>query len=211
MTEQLAFYFDSSACTACKACMSACKDKNDLPVGVNYRRVMEYGGGSWVPHSDYPEIMVPNNVYSYAISTACMHCSNPLCMDACPAQAIFKRSDGVVWIDEDKCIGCRYCEWACPYSGPQYDETKDVMVKCDFCMDLLAAGQNPACVDACVMRAIDFGSMEELQEKYGTVTSIEPWPDPEITEPCIVITPHKHAQRCGEGTGEIISASEVLQ
>jgi len=211
MTEQLAFYFDSSACTGCKACMSACKDKNDLPVGMNFRKVLEYGGGSWVPHSQYPEYMVPNNVYYYSISSACMHCSNPLCLESCPAKAITKRSDGLVDIDPDRCIGCRYCEWACPYGGPQFDETEGVMRKCDFCVDLLAAGQNPACVDACVMRAIDFGDRDELLAKYGNVNAIEPWPDPDVTEPSIVITPHRHSQRSGSGTGEIVSAAEVVQ
>ena len=210
MTQQLAFYFDSGACNACKACMAACKDKNDLPVGINFRKVIQYGGGSWVPDRADPTIFEPNNVYTYAISSACMHCSSPLCMDSCPTQAISKRSDGLVGVNEDKCIGCRYCEWACPYSGPQFEENKNVMTKCDFCEDLLSMGQNPACVDACVMRALDFGDLKDLQAKYGSVASIEPWPEPEITEPCIVITPHRHAHRSGEGTGEIVGAAEVL-
>jgi len=204
MTE-LAFYFDSSACNACKACMAACKDKNDLPVGINYRKVIQYGGGSWVPDAADHHIMIPNNVYTYAISSACMHCNDALCLDVCPAGAINKGSTGIVEIDGNQCIGCRYCEWACPYGGPQFNESEGVMTKCDFCADLLAKGENPACVDACVMRALDYGDMAELKAKYGTVSSVEPWPSPDITDPCIIVTPHRNAQRSGEGNGVIIS------
>ena len=209
MANQLAFYFDASACTGCKACMAACKDRSDLPVGVNWRHVVEYGGGSWVPHNVYNTLMVPSNVYSYAVSIACMHCKNPLCADVCPTGAISKRDDGVVLINADSCIGCRYCEWACPYGAPQFYEELDVMTKCDFCIDLQAQGMNPACVDACVMRCLDFGDINELRLKYGDVDAIEPLPSADITEPAIVITPHKHAQLSGEGTGRIIGPKEM--
>lgn len=78
------------------------------------------------------------------------------------------------------------------------------MTKCNFCQDLLAEGQNPACVDACVMRAIEFGEVDELRAKYGDVDAIEPLPSAEYTHPSLVITPHKHAQMSGAGTGKII-------
>ena len=166
MAKQLAFYFDASACANCKACQIACQDKNDLPFYLRWRRVVSYGGGDWAPHPTDPNVMVPN-IFAYSVSIACNHCENPLCADVCPASAISKRADGVVLIDTDKCIGCRYCEWACPYGAPQFNEELGVMTKCTFCEDLLAEGKNPACVDACVMRAIDFGELDELQAKYG--------------------------------------------
>lgn len=209
MAKQLAFYFDASACTGCKACAIACKDRSSLPVGINWRKVYDYGGGSWIPHPAHPDIMIPNNVFVYSTSTACMHCEKPLCAEACPAKAITKRDDGIVLIDPDLCIGCRYCEWACPYGGPQFNEELGVMTKCDFCQDLQAQGMNPACVDACPMRALGFGELDDLRAKYGNVNAIEPLPPADITYPAIVITPHKNAQPSGQGTGKIIKLEEV--
>ena len=150
MAKQKAFYLNANNCSGCKACMTACKDKNDLPVGINYRQVTEYGGGSWVPDPDHPDLLVPNNVYTYSMSTACMHCEDPACVNVCPTTAMYKREDGIVLVDASKCIGCRYCEWACPYGAPQFNEEKGVMTKCDFCQDLQAQGLDPACVDACL-------------------------------------------------------------
>jgi anaerobic dimethyl sulfoxide reductase subunit B (iron-sulfur subunit) len=204
MTKQYGFYYNGSACIGCKACMSACKDKNNLPVGINWRRVHQYGGGGWIPSANDPELMIPNNMFVYSMSIACNHCEHPLCLQVCPAQAIQKREDGIVLIDQNQCIGCRYCEWACPYGAPQFNEEEGHMTKCNFCEDLIAQGQNPACVDACVMRAIEFGELDELRAKYGDVNAVEPLPSAEYTNPSIVITPHKDAQLTGQGTGAIL-------
>ena len=113
-------------------------------------------------------------------------------------------------IDANKCIGCRYCQWACPYGAPRFDSDAGVMTKCTFCEDLLAKGGNPACVDACVMRVLDFGPLDELRAKYGNVDAIEPLPDSQLTKPALVITPHKHAQLSGTGTGEMQILEEAL-
>lgn len=209
MAKQLAFYFDASACTGCKACAIACKDRSNLPVGINWRKVYDYGGGGWNTDPTHPEIMIPNNVFVYSTSTACMHCENPSCVAACPAKAISKREDGVVLINANVCIGCRYCEWACPYGAPQFNTTLGVMTKCDFCQDLQAQGLNPACVDACPMRALGYGELDTLRQAHGTVNAIEPLPSADITHPAIVITPHKHSQPSGQGTGRIIKLEEV--
>jgi anaerobic dimethyl sulfoxide reductase subunit B (iron-sulfur subunit) len=207
MAKQLGFYFDGSACSACKACQLACQDKNDLPASIMWRRVVVYGGGTWVASGN---TMVPNNIFTYSISSACYHCEQAPCVQVCPAGAMTKRADGVVLVNQDQCIGCRYCEWACPYGAPQFNEAKGVMSKCTFCEDLLAQGQNPACVDACPMRAIEFGDIEELRKKYGDVKAVEPLPDPNITKPSYVITPHKNAQAVGKGTGKILNLPEEL-
>lgn len=207
MAKQLGFYIDSRACIKCKACQIACKDKNDLPVGLLWRRVFQYGGGNWVPSGD---LLAPSNIYAYSISVSCMHCQNPLCVKACPTQAMHKRDDGVVLIDADKCIGCRYCEWACPYGAPQFNEEKGVMTKCDFCVDLQAKGENPACVDACVMRVLQFGELEELQARYGTQNAVEPLPLGNLTNPSFVLTPHKNAQASGTGSGWILNLPEEI-
>jgi len=211
MTKQMAFYFDSSACTDCKACQIACKDRSSLPVGVKWRRVYQYVGGSWTMLDRKNGTMSPNGVFSYSLSISCMHCQNPVCMEGCPAGGITKREeDGIVVINTDDCIGCRYCEWNCPYSAPQFNEELGVMTKCDFCVDLLEKGENPACVDACVMRCLDYGELDELREKYGDLNAVEPLPDPSITEPAFVITPHRYAQRSGRGTGWIENLPEEV-
>jgi len=209
MVKQYAFHFDASACNGCKACTIACKSKNALPVGITWRRVYEYGNGGWVADSDDRSLMVPVNMFAYAMSVSCMHCENPLCVDVCPTAALIKRDDGIVLVDANKCIGCRYCEWACPYGALQFDEDARIMTKCNMCEDLVAQGVDPECVNACVMRALDFGELDELRAKYGTENAIEPLPEAHFTKPSLVITPHRHSQPSGQGTGRILDMEEV--
>jgi anaerobic dimethyl sulfoxide reductase subunit B (iron-sulfur subunit) len=206
MANQLAFYVDIAACTGCKACQIACKDRSDLPVGIRWRRVFEYSGGEWVPQGG---LMIPSNVFAYFVSAACMHCQNPLCRDVCPTGAITKREDGIVLINQDKCIGCRYCQWACPYGAPQFDSEQGVMTKCDFCYDLQAKGEDPACVAGCPYRALDYGPLDELRAKYGTLADPAPLPDPSITRPAVVYGPSLVTQTSAQATGEIMNVEEV--
>ena len=205
MSDNLGFYLDQGLCTGCKACQTACKDKHDLPIGVTWRRVVEYTGGTWQEEAD---TMVPN-VFAYYTSISCNHCEDPICVAVCPTEAMHKREDGTVTVDADVCVGCRYCEWACPYSAPQYNPELGHMTKCDLCADYREEGKNPACVDACPSRALDWGPIEELRDKHGTVDNTEPLPDPSITRPHLVITPHRDAQRSGFGTGEIANPEEI--
>jgi len=186
---QYAFFFDASACTGCKACQIACKDKNDLKPGVLWRRVYEVSGGGWRKEGGAwtPDIAV------YNISLSCNHCLNPVCADACPTGAIRKRADGLVLIDGDLCIGCRYCEWACPYGAIRFDDTAHRAGKCDFCADLLDRGEKPACVASCPARALDFGDFDELKKIYGSESAIFPLPDPSLTEPALIVKPHPDA------------------
>ena len=203
MANQKAFYFDASACNGCKACAIACKSKNALPVGINFRRVVQNGGGAWVPDPEYPEHLIPSGLFAYSLSVSCMHCEDPACVNVCPAKAIEKRDDGIVLVDADKCIGCHYCEWACPYGAPQFDPDEGTMRKCDFCVDVVDQGEAPYCVAACPMRALDFGELDELRAKYGDTSAIEPLPSPDLTKPAFVLKPHRDAQPVGAGTGRI--------
>lgn len=159
--KQYAFYFDSNACSGCKACQAACKDKHDLPVDVLWRRVYEVTGGNWVKSGD---VWVPG-VFSYYLSMACHHCEKPICGEGCPTKAIYKRQDGIVILDTQSCIGCRYCEWACPYGAMQFVESERLMTKCHFCYDYIDLDKPPACVAACPMRALDFGELTDLREE----------------------------------------------
>ena len=207
MAQQLAFYFDASLCTGCKACQVACKDKSDLPLGVNWRRVAEYAGGSWVGN---PDGTYEQTVFAYYTSIACNHCDNPICAEVCPTQALWKRDeDGIVQVDASKCIGCRYCEWACPYGAPQFNEEVGVMTKCNFCVDYIDAGQAPACVAACPSRALDFGDVEELRAKYGDLAEIAPLPAASITKPNLVIKSHRHGQAVDSNNGMLANPEEV--
>lgn len=210
MAKQLGFHINTSVCTGCKACLISCKDKNNLPVGIRWRRVYHYSGGGWVEDSRHKDLLVPQRIFAYSVSISCMHCQDPACVKACPTGAMSKGEDGIVTVNQDVCIGCRYCEWACPYDGPQFNEAAGVMTKCNFCQDLLAQGQNPACVDACPMRAIDYGELEELQAKYGTVNAVEPLPSGDLTNPAVVVTPHKDAEMVGAGTGRILNLAEEI-
>ena len=200
-----AFYFNMNACTGCKTCMIACIDKYDVPKGVQYRRVSEYTGGSWVAG---PNKTFEQNVFVYYLSIACNHCENPICADSCPTTAMHKQENGIVVVDEGKCIGCRYCEWVCPYSAPQFNAESGKMEKCDFCRDFQSVGKSPACVSACPTRALDYGEYDELVKMYGE-THVAPLPDKSVTNPLLAVTPHRHAQPIGLGTGKIANPEEV--
>ncbi|MFO7874725.1 MAG: DMSO/selenate family reductase complex B subunit [Bacteroidales bacterium] len=202
---QLAFYFDASACSGCKTCQIACKDKHDSPMGVRWRRVYETCGGDWV--KDGPA-WIPN-ISSYHISMACNHCEEPVCMDSCPNKAIVKDEKGIVLIDYDRCMGCRYCEWTCPYGALQFDSRQKVMTKCTFCADYLEEGKAPSCVAACPMRVLDYGELEELEAKYGTSRETFPLPEAHYTKPALVITPHRHSREWDNKGMEIINKEEV--
>lgn len=194
---QLGFYLDASACNGCAVCLVACKDKYDNPLGVNFRKVIHHTAGSWVEHQTQRDIMVPH-ISAYTISISCNHCEAPVCMEACPVGAIQKRDNGLVVIDKDICVGCRLCE-CCPYDAPQFNEDLGVMTMCDGCEDLITAGhgESQACVGACPQRALEFGDIEEFRAKYGTVSGIEPLPDPAITHPSLVVMPHRNAVPSG--------------
>jgi Fe-S-cluster-containing dehydrogenase component len=93
----------------------------------------------------------------------CMHCEKPACLEVCPTGAISKRpEDGVVLINEGKCIGCRYCSWACPYGAVGFDAERRVADKCTYCEHRLARGEMPACVSKCPGHALSFGKSDAL-------------------------------------------------
>lgn len=182
---QKGFYYDMTTCIACKACQVACKDKNNLPLGVVYRKVYTIEGGKF-PHP-----------WFYHLSVGCNHCADPRCVENCPTGALTKReSDGLVVQDPDVCIGCRYCTWSCPYQGPKYLEEEGRSGKCDGCADLVDQGMKPVCVDACVMRALEFGDLEELKRKHPDATfDVNGMPDSGLTHPALLLKPTPEARR----------------
>jgi anaerobic dimethyl sulfoxide reductase subunit B (iron-sulfur subunit) len=169
---QLAFFVDATKCINCKTCEIACKDFNDSAVGRRIRKVRVFEGG------EFP------TVFAYNISMSCNHCEEPVCLTHCPVRAYEKRAkDGVVVHDPERCIGCRYCTWVCPYGAPQYDAKEGRVRKCNFCVDQIDQGNSPVCVTSCPMRAIEFGPLAEIAARPGATIAIRELPSPDLTKP----------------------------
>lgn len=184
---------DLQKCTGCRACTVACKAENMTPPEVSYNVVLEQEVGT------YPNV---RRVFMYK---PCFHCENPPCTPVCPVAATWKREeDGIVVIDYDKCIGCRYCLTACPYgarfidlgksytdplqpyeqmASPEYGENRVRATgqspvgnarKCHFCLHRIYQGMLPACVETCIGRAIHFGDLDDPESLVSELIAKRP-------------------------------------
>lgn len=178
---QYAFFFDQSRCTNCHACSVACRDWNGIEPGpVKWLRMMQWEKGT------YP------NVAMHTLLATCYHCENAVCVDACPNHALFKEDQfGAVLVDPDLCQGSRQCWIACPYGAPQFEDNAPgtPMTKCTMCIDKLVKGELPICVASCGQRALDFGPLDEMEKRYGTVKALTDMPSPDLVKPAIVFKP----------------------
>ncbi len=161
------FVFDPNRCTGCGACRLACSIENGLGPEASWRKIETFNPRR---HPGAPV---------FHLSLACNHCTEPVCMHACPALAYSRDlATGAVILDESKCIGCKYCSWACPYDAPVYDDTRGVMSKCTFCNHRLADGLKPACASLCPTGALDAADLpaESLTSELEgfTATDIQP-------------------------------------
>lgn len=203
---QQAFFFDGTRCSGCKTCMFACKDAYDLDVGTAYRRVLEYTGGDTVRNGDGT---FGSTCFSYNVSVACNHCDDPVCVRVCPTEAMHKdEQTGLVSVNDRHCIGCGYCHLSCPYSAPRVDRVKGHSVKCDGCIERVAAGEKPVCVEACPARALDFGPVGEMK-KLGERAAIAPFPRPEATVPNLFVKPSADARPAESKDGVVANLLEV--
>jgi Fe-S-cluster-containing dehydrogenase component len=189
--KKLGLVIDLDICVGCHACAVACKEWNDggqfgplpdenpyaaEPLGVWFNRVHAYEvagegrrekgerakAGPAVP----PLASLPSSGMTIHFPRSCLHCETPDCVTVCPTGASYKRAeDGIVLVDEDKCIGCKLCSWACPYGAREYSEVRGVMQKCTLCVDRIynesfdEYDRQPACVMACPTRARHFGDL----------------------------------------------------
>ena len=173
----LGFYVDLARCIGCRTCQVACKDRHDLQsAGPRTRRVDSFECGT------YPDVDM------FHTTLSCNHCNNPACVAGCPTRAMFVSDDGTVQHDDDRCVVCRNCMIVCPYGAPQFDADENMIVKCDSCKALRADGRNPVCVDACPMRAIEFGDIDELRAAHGDAVSELPvLPSADTTGPNLLV------------------------
>lgn len=187
----LGFYFDNTRCTGCRTCEIACMDYRGLTVGRRFRRVIDYEGGST---REEPDGTVSSTAYAYHVSLACNHCSAPACVEVCPTGAMHSDELGLVGVDAHRCIGCGYCTIACPYHAPSIDPQLRRSTKCDGCGERVRAGLRPICVEACPLRALDFGDTDELAGAHpDCVAQVMPLPDPALTRPNLLILPSEAA------------------
>jgi Fe-S-cluster-containing dehydrogenase component len=171
--KKLGLVIDLDTCVGCHACAVACKQWNSggmvapltdenaydkEPFGVWFNRVHSYEVDA-DPASAQPAMTLH-------FPRSCLHCETPACVTVCPTGASYKRAeDGIVLVDEDKCIGCKLCSWACPYGARETSAVEGVMKKCTLCVDriynqqLEEADRQPACVQACPTRARHFGDL----------------------------------------------------
>ena len=171
--EQIGFLYDQTKCVGCRVCQSACKETNNWEEGVEWRRVL-----------------TSEKSKESFLSISCNHCENPACVSVCPVGGYEKRDkDGIVIHDPDKCIGCKYCMYACPYHAPQFSDDTGRITKCHFCYERQDKGEKPACVENCPTGALNFGKISKLRETKGGVAYLKGMPDPEVTKPSWVIIP----------------------
>ncbi|MHC4471617.1 MAG: 4Fe-4S dicluster domain-containing protein [Planctomycetota bacterium] len=202
MSTRLGFRVDLRSCTGCKACQLACKDKHGHEPGVLWRRIVEVSGGRWVRR----DALWLDESCTYYVSLSCMHCARPICVEVCPTKAMAKQKDGIVAVDPERCMGCRCCEWACPYRAPQFDPTAGVMTKCDLCRDHLEAGRDPACVEACPMRVLE---VEDFATGGDGGDETFPLPPAALTEPQTALSPHRDVARAEAGEPRVGNEEEL--
>jgi len=174
-------------CIGCESCAIACKSENNtapvasplrlkrdtLPVHTSYRWVVSKESGTFPDTS------------KLFVTSACNHCKDPACLASCPTtpKAITKRDDGIVIIDQDLCIGCKYCIWACPYGAPQFNALTEKVEKCTFCLHRVTQGLQPACVTTCVGEALEFTT--DFDASQSGENKPEGFADPGLTTPSI--------------------------
>jgi Fe-S-cluster-containing dehydrogenase component len=168
---QLALVIDLDVCVGCHACVTSCKQWNTSGPAGALSDVEPYGAGTsgvFFNRVQTFEAGVFPDTEVVHFPKSCLHCKDAPCVPVCPTGASYKRAeDGIVLVDHDKCIGCKYCAWACPYGAREFDEPRGVMTKCTLCVDRIhdtsipEERRRPACVNACPTSARLFGDVDD--------------------------------------------------
>jgi Fe-S-cluster-containing dehydrogenase component len=169
------FVFDTSICNGCYCCQIACKDEHCGNDWTPYAKPQPETGQFWLKLSEYVRGTIPKVKVHY-VATLCNHCDDPACLDVCPVEgAIYKRDDGLVIIDPEKCSGCTSCVSACPYGSIYMNDSLHLAQKCTGCAHLLDAGwTEPRCVDACPTGALKFLEEADAAELVADAEVLRP-------------------------------------
>lgn len=194
---------DLRKCIGCQACTVACSTENRVPAG-QFRTL--------VSHYEVDTEQQPRNAM---LPRLCNHCENPPCIPVCPVQATYQRPDGIVVVDNTRCVGCAYCVQACPYDARFINHETHTADKCTFCVHRVQAGLLPACVETCVGNARIFGDIHNPQSEVSRlIKSLHTdGLKPELkTEPQVYyIGLDNRLQHKIEGAPGLWNRSEVLQ
>ncbi|MHB9003708.1 MAG: 4Fe-4S dicluster domain-containing protein [Coriobacteriia bacterium] len=165
-----AILYDASKCSACKGCQVQCKQWNNMPSSLGkddneytgtYQSMSDLNGDTRLL-IEFREEEIASGIQWAFSRRACFHCTDPACMAVCPVGAYSKLEDGTVKLDASKCIGCKYCNGACPFEIPKYRANFGVSNKCTLCDDRTAMGREPACVQTCPAAALTYGAREDM-------------------------------------------------
>ena len=155
--------YDTTLCIGCKTCVVACHEANDLPPDNRDNPLHDQPRALNDRTKNIIKLYQEDGQRSY-IKQQCMHCIDPACAAACMIGSFQKREHGIVTWDPNRCIGCRYCQVACPYNVPKFewDTPAPRIIKCEMCNHLIAEGKQPACCEVCPRGAVIYGTYEEL-------------------------------------------------
>ena len=183
--KKLGLVIDLDTCVGCHACATSCKEWNAGGIAGPLTDERPYGKdpqGVWFNRVHSYEL-APDEATKQPAQTlhfprSCLHCETPACVTVCPTGASYKRAeDGIVLVDEDKCIGCKLCSWACPYGAREYSHVEGVMKKCTLCVDriyntnLEEIDRQPACVQACPTKARHFGDLGDPESDVSKLVA----------------------------------------
>jgi len=155
------FVIDQTRCIGCHACTVACKEEHQVPLGV-FRTWVKY-----VEKGEYPHTSRHFGVMR------CNHCDSAPCVTICPTKALYRRSDGIIDFDNQRCIGCKSCMQACPYDALYIDPNSNTAAKCNFCAHRVETGLEPACVIVCPTQAILAGDLDDRSSNVSRVVATQ--------------------------------------